>query len=75
MRRLFVLPTSRAGWGLLAAFICLVVAGTWPVIGLLNRAMLVFGIPLMIVWSYAIIFACVGVMLLGNRIVERDDHE
>ncbi|MBZ5486256.1 hypothetical protein HW452_01780 [Halomonas aquamarina] len=75
MRRLFVLPTSRAGWGLLAAFICLVMAGIWPVIGLLNRAVLVFGLPLMIVWSYGVIFACVGVMLIGNRIVERDDHE
>ncbi|PRY66542.1 hypothetical protein B0H98_101536 [Vreelandella songnenensis] len=75
MRRLFVLPTSRAGWGLLAAFICLVLAGIWPVIGLVNRAVLVLGLPLIIVWGYMIIFACVGVMLVGNRIVERDGHE
>ncbi|WP_447926585.1 hypothetical protein [Vreelandella sp. EE27] len=75
MRRSFVLPTSRAGWGLLIAFIVLVLAGTWPVIGLVNRGVLVGGLPLLIVWSYGVIFACVGVMLAGNRIVERDGHE
>jgi|TARA_A100001518_G_C1222972_1_gene68456 hypothetical protein len=75
MHRLIVLPTSRVGWGLLIAFVALVVAGTWPVIGWVNRATLVMGLPLIVVWSYLVIFACVAVMLIGNRIVERDDHE
>ncbi|NYT72095.1 hypothetical protein HZU72_06570 [Halomonas sp. QX-2] len=75
MERLLVLPTSRAGWGLLIAFVLLVLAGTWPVIGWVNRATLVMGLPLLVVWSYLVIFACVVVMLIGNRIVERDDHE
>lgn len=75
MRHPFVLPTSRAGWGLLIAFVVCVLAGIWPVIGLFNRAALLFGLPLLIVWSYVIIFACVGVMLIGNRIVEGDGHE
>lgn len=75
MERLLVLPTSRAGWGLLIAFVLLVLAGSWPVIGWVNRATLVMGLPLLVVWSYLVIFACVVVMLIGNRIVERDDHE
>ncbi|NGO90324.1 hypothetical protein [Halomonas sp. 18071143] len=75
MRRLLVLPTSRAGWGLLMAFVALVVAGTWPVIALVNRATLVLGLPWVVVWSYLVIFTCVVVMLIGNHIVERDDHE
>ncbi|MBT2785622.1 MULTISPECIES: hypothetical protein [unclassified Halomonas] len=75
MGRLLVLPTSRAGWGLLIAFVVLVLAGIWPVIGMVNRATLVMGLPLIVVWSYLVIFACVVVMLIGNRIVERDDHE
>ncbi|GAA0700445.1 hypothetical protein ACQKFL_03320 [Vreelandella titanicae] len=75
MERLLVLPTSRAGWGLFIAFVVLVLAGTWPVIGWVNRATLVMGLPLLVVWSYLVIFACVVVMLIGNRIVERDDHE
>jgi len=75
MRRLLVLPTSRAGWGLLIAFVTLVAMGTWPVVGLVNRATLIMGLPLMVMWSYLVIFACVIVMLVGNRIVERDNHE
>ena len=75
MERLLVLPTSRAGWGLFIAFVVLVLAGTWPVIGWVNRATLVMGLPLLVVWSYLVIFACVVVMLIGNCIVERDDHE
>ena len=75
MERLLVLPTSRAGWGLLIAFVVLVLAGTWPGIGWVNRATLVMGLPLLVVWSYLVIFACVVVMLIGNCIVERDDHE
>ncbi|MBE0462380.1 MAG: hypothetical protein ACTIDY_12205 [Halomonadaceae bacterium] len=75
MRRLLVLPTTRAGWGLFIAFVALIVMGTWPVIGWVNRSILVLGLPLMVVWSYLVIFACVAVMLVGNRIVERDNHE
>ncbi|MFB9866373.1 hypothetical protein [Vreelandella sulfidaeris] len=75
MHRFLVLPTTRAGWGLMIAFVALVAMGIWPVIGWVNRATLVLGLPLMVVWSYLIIFACVVVMLIGNRIVERDDHE
>lgn len=75
MHRLLVLPTTRTGWGLLIAFVILVAMGTWPVVGLVNRATLVMGLPLIVVWSYLVIFACVVVMLIGNRIVERDDHE
>ena len=75
MRRLLVLPTTRAGWGLLTAFVTLIVMGTWPVIGWVNRATLVLGLPLMVVWSYLVIFACVAVMAVGNHIVERDNHE
>ncbi|MGO2146694.1 MULTISPECIES: hypothetical protein [Halomonas] len=75
MRRLLVLPTSRAGWGLLIAFLTLIAMGTWPMIGWVNRATLVLGLPLIVVWSYLVIFSCVVVMLIGNRIVERDNHE
>ncbi|MGO3055425.1 hypothetical protein ACT3R7_13255 [Halomonas sp. AOP43-A1-21] len=75
MRRLLVLPTTRAGWGLFIAFVALIVMGTWPVIGWVNRSILVLGLPLMVVWSYLVIFACVAVMLVGNRIVEGDNHE
>ncbi|QJQ96291.1 MULTISPECIES: hypothetical protein [Halomonadaceae] len=73
MHRLVVLPTTRAGWVLLAAFVLLVVAGIWPVIGWVNRATLIFGLPMLAVWSYVVIFACFAVMLIANRVVEREE--
>ncbi|GEK74495.1 MULTISPECIES: hypothetical protein [Halomonas] len=73
--RLVVLPTSRAGWGLLIAFVALVAAGIWPVIGWVNRAVLVLGLPLLVVWSYVVIFACFAVMLIANRVLERKEGE
>ncbi len=76
MRRIFCAAHVLGGLGgFFIAFMMLVLAGTWPVIGLVNRATLVMGLPLMVVWSYVIILSCVAVMLVGNRIVERDDHE
>lgn len=75
MSRFVVLPTSRAGWGLLLVFITVIAAGVWPVIGWVNRAVLVLGLPLLVVWSYVIIFACVAVMLIANRVLERGEDE
>ncbi|MFG6137361.1 hypothetical protein [Halomonas sp. B23F22_10] len=73
--RLVVLPTSRAGWGLLIAFIAVVAAGIWPVIGWVNRSVLVMGLPLLVVWSYVVIFACFAVMLIANRVLARKERE
>ena len=75
MSRLVVLPTSRAGWALLIAFVAVVAAGVWPVIGWVNRAMLVLGLPLLVVWSYVVIFVCFAVMLIANRVLEHKEDE
>ncbi|GHC35182.1 hypothetical protein [Aidingimonas halophila] len=77
MSRLVVLPTSRAGWWLLIAFLAVVAAGIWPVISWVNHAILILGLPLLVVWSYVVIFACFGVMLIANRVLERkeDRHD
>ena len=56
MRRIFVLPTSWAGWGLFIAFVALVLAGIWPVIGWVNRATLVMGLPLLVVMSRELLY-------------------
>ncbi|CBV42830.1 hypothetical protein [Halomonas elongata] len=75
MSRLVVLPTSRAGWVLLIVFVAVVAAGIWPVIGWVNRAVLVLGLPLLVVWSYVVIFACFAVMLIANRVLEHKEDE
>lgn len=75
MKRWIVLPTTAAGWLLLLAFVAIVAAGVWPVIGWVNRAVLVLGVPLIVVWSYAIIFASVVLMLVANHFLEKGNHE
>ncbi|SDL19167.1 hypothetical protein SAMN05192555_10344 [Franzmannia pantelleriensis] len=75
MQRLVVLPTSRTGWALTIAFVAVVVAGIWPVIDLVNRAVLFLGLPLLVVWSYVLIFACFAVMLIANRVIEWQEGE
>ncbi|WP_233593277.1 hypothetical protein [Cobetia sp. cqz5-12] len=52
-------------------FALLVVMGIWPVIGWVNQQTLLWGMPSLIIWSYLIIFACSGAMLLGNRLLTR----
>lgn len=53
----------------------MVAAGIWPVIGWVNRAVLVLGLPLLVVWSYVVIFACFAVMLIANRVLARKERE
>ncbi|WP_148252797.1 hypothetical protein [Aidingimonas lacisalsi] len=74
MQRFVVLPTTRTGWLLLAAFVAVIGAGIWPVIGWINRATLLLGLPLIVVWSYLVIFACVAVMAIANHCIEWEDE-
>ncbi|NWO08848.1 hypothetical protein HLV40_00185 [Chromohalobacter salexigens] len=71
MKHYIVRPTTGRGWVLTLAFVVLIAAGIWPVIGWFNRACVVLGLPLIAVWAYVIVFACCGVMAIGNRLVER----
>ena|GEM_PF-1393004 len=66
-----VVPSTWRGWSLLVIFLLLVVMGIWPVIGWINQQTLLWGMPSLIIWSYLIIFACSGAMLLGNCLLRR----
>ncbi|WP_104204695.1 hypothetical protein [Billgrantia saliphila] len=75
MRRPIVLPTSWKGWIVSSGFLLVIVAGVWPMIGWVNRATLVFGVPALVAWSYLIIFSCCAIMVLGNRLVGEDESD
>lgn len=62
-------PVSARGRLMLALFALVVLAGLWPTIAWVNRAILVLGLPLLAVWSCLIVIACTGVMLIGNRLL------
>lgn len=73
MRHSLVMPSSWRGWLVLGGFVLVIAAGIWPVIGWVNRSILILGIPALAVWSYLIIFLCCAVMVIGNRLIENDD--
>ncbi|MFK4017378.1 hypothetical protein [Cobetia marina] len=68
-----VVPASWRGWSLLAVFLLLIALGIWPVIGWVNQQSSLWGMPSLILWSYLIIFACSGAMLLGNRLLPDEE--
>ncbi|WP_255304518.1 hypothetical protein [Cobetia sp. 5-25-4-2] len=68
-----VMPASWRGWSLLAVFLLLIALGIWPVIGWVNQQSSLWGMPSLILWSYLIIFACSGAMLLGNRMLPDEE--
>ncbi|MDW5378512.1 hypothetical protein R6258_16455 [Halomonas sp. HP20-15] len=72
MHRRFVLPTTLSGWGVLLAFIGLLALGLWPVIGWINRAPSWLGMPAIVVWSYAVVFASCAVMAVANRFIDTE---
>ncbi|MGQ7246533.1 hypothetical protein ACUN9Y_04245 [Halomonas sp. V046] len=75
MRRSFLLPTSWRGWCVLVCFALVIAAGLWPVIELVNRGGLVFGLPALVTWSYVILLGCCAVMALGNLLIREIDDE
>lgn len=75
MRSTFVRPSSWKGWLVLVAFISVIVAGIWPVVGWVNQAVLVLGLPKLLVWSYIVLMCCTLVMWLGNMLVGEGDHD
>ncbi|QEM83396.1 hypothetical protein [Halomonas binhaiensis] len=74
MRPTFVRPTSWRGWLVLIGFVSVILAGIWPVIGWVNQAVLVAGMPKLLVWSYVVLLSCSLMMWLGNLLIgERGD--
>tara|TARA_B100000678_G_C18091443_1_gene454901 strand:+ start:178 stop:480 length:303 start_codon:yes stop_codon:yes gene_type:complete len=70
-----VVPASLRGWLVLVAAVAVFAAGIWPVIALVNQARLVLGLPALVAWSYLILVGCTLTMLLGNRLLHRDQDE
>ncbi|WP_106476207.1 hypothetical protein [Phytohalomonas tamaricis] len=75
MKQGIVLPTTRRGWVLFVLFIALIAAGCWPLIALVNHARVVFGLPLITVWAYAIVLASVVLMVIANRLLGAGERE
>jgi len=68
MKGLFRLPKTTRGWFSLILILLVVFIGGWPIIPLLNKDVIVFGMPLLMVWSILIIFLATFSMWLIEKI-------
>lgn len=68
MKATFKLPKSKKGWLSLSLVVLTLLLGIWPVIHLFNQEILIFGMPLLMLWSIIIIFITTAVMVIVNKI-------
>ena len=64
----FRTPTTARGWLSLGVIGIALLLGIWPVIPLFNQNVLVLGLPLILVWSIAMLGITTIAMILVNRI-------
>lgn len=75
MKAKFRLPQTRLGWLFLVLFVVNIVLGSWPVILLFNQNTIVLGLPLLILWSYVVVFTTVALMWAATKMGVRYDKE
>ncbi|WP_156290594.1 hypothetical protein [Oceanobacillus salinisoli] len=68
MKATFKRPKTSKGWLSLGLIAFIILLGSWPVIHLFNREVIVFGLPLLMVWSIVLIFLTTFTMLFINKI-------
>lgn len=61
------LPKTRRDWVFLGLFVLVVILGSWPVIPLFSQNVVVLGMPLLMLWSYVIVFLTCFLMWLSAR--------
>lgn len=64
----FRTPRTTRGWVSLGIIVVVLLLGTWPVIALFDTNSLLFGIPVLMVWSIAILFIATAAMMIINRL-------
>lgn len=68
MKNIVKLPKTKIGWGVLFLICSNVLLGTWPIISFFNNEVIIFGLPLLGLWSYAIAFLGSITMLLAMKL-------
>lgn len=72
MKATFRTPKTNKGWFGLAAILTIVLLGSWPVIPLLNKETILFGMPVLMVWSIVLIILTTGTLMVLNKMGVND---
>lgn len=68
MKNILKLPKKFKGWLCLCLILFVIFIGGWPIIPLLNKPILVLGMPLLMVWSIFIIIVTTLTMIIIDKI-------
>ncbi|GGJ42036.1 hypothetical protein [Virgibacillus salexigens] len=68
MKSTFMLPKTRKGWISLALIVFVIILGSWPVIPFFNKETIVFGMPMLMLWSIVIIVITTSTLWFINKI-------
>ncbi|MDW0113112.1 hypothetical protein QT711_07930 [Sporosarcina saromensis] len=72
MKATFRTPKTKKGRFGLLAILFIVLLGSWPVIPLLNNETILFGMPLLMVWSVFLIILTTTTLVVLNKIGVND---
>ncbi|MDS9471515.1 hypothetical protein [Sporosarcina pasteurii] len=72
MKATFRTPKTNKGWFGLMAILAIILLGSWPVIPLLNKTTILFGMPVLMVWSVALIILTTSTLMVLNKIGVND---
>ncbi|UJL47450.1 hypothetical protein KFZ58_06090 [Virgibacillus sp. NKC19-16] len=68
MKATFKLPKTKKGWFSVCLVAFVIALGSWPIIHLFNKEIIVLGMPLMMLWSIVLIFLTTFSMILIDKI-------
>lgn len=68
MKNTFKTPKTGKGWLSVFLIFFVIAIGSWPIILLVNKDILILGMPLMMIWSVMIIFLTTFMMIFIDKI-------
>ncbi|MEN1967964.1 hypothetical protein WMZ97_07750 [Lentibacillus sp. N15] len=68
MKATFKHPKTLKGWFSLALIAFIILLGSWPIIHLFNTEVIIFGLPLLMIWSIVLVILATFSMVLINKI-------
>lgn len=72
MKATFRTPRTKKGWFGVIAILTVVLLGSWPVIPLLNQETILFGMPILMVWSVLLIIITTVTLMVLNKMGVND---
>ncbi|MGJ9457432.1 hypothetical protein [Oceanobacillus sp. CF4.6] len=68
MKATFKRPKTKKGWLSFSSIVIVILLGSWPVIHLFNKEVIIFGFPLLMLWSMILIFLTTFIMIVINKV-------